>query len=252
MLFKPASGDSTEPPGVSPAASAPAGSASPPASSSADVSGTKISEEIKMGSVTLYGVQLGVFTQLENAQATSDKFRKEGSAGYILKEDTLYRVVDSVYYSENDAKAVRDIYRAGSSPDACVIRVQASGIDWKVNATREQIDAIKGAVSTIQSQVVLLINTQKAAQQNQGAADDWKTAVGSAAQKFSDASNAMMQAVGSTNADIILKLNECLTESADSLTKLSQMDSSDAVSIESGLKYDIIDILLKLQNKIMG
>jgi hypothetical protein len=205
-----------------------------------------------MGSVTLYGVQLGVFTKLENAQATSEKFKAEGSAGYILKEDTLYRVVDSVYYSENDAKAVRDVYRAGPSPDACVIRVQASGIDWRVNATQEQIDAIKGALSAMQSQIVILINAQKAAQQNQETVDAWKTTIGNAAKKFSDASGIMMQAVGSTNSDIILKLNDCLTTSAESLTKLTGMDSTGATAIESGLKYDIIDILLNLQNKIMG
>ena len=49
-------------------------------------SGTKLSEEIKMSTVTLYGVQLGVYSKLENAQSVSDQFRKNGSAGYILRK----------------------------------------------------------------------------------------------------------------------------------------------------------------------
>lgn len=255
ILFRPVFNNSTASPSVAPTSTvSPSGtiSSASPAVTGTTAPGDKLSEEIKMNSVTLYGVQLGVFSKLENAQASSDSFRKSGSAGYILKEDTLYRVVDSVYYSENDAKAVRDVFRNGASPDACVIRVQASGINWKVTATRAQIDAIKGAVAALQSQIVALINAQKAAQQNQGTPADYKAAVLSAAQKFEDASNTMMKAVGTTNSAIIVKLNECLTESADSLNKLAQTDTADGTALATGLKYNIIDLLLKLQNKIMG
>jgi hypothetical protein len=249
LLFKPASAG-TQSPGVTSQQTAPAG-VSPQASAS-DAAGAKISEEIKMSSITLYGVQLGVFTKLENAQATAEKFKAEGAAGYIMKEDALYRVIDSVYYSEGDAKTVRDAYRAGSAPDACVIRVQASGVNWKVNATREQIDAIRGAISAVQSQIVVLINAQKSDLQNQGAADNWKATIGNAAQVFSNASKTMMQAVGATNSSIILKLNDCLTAGSDSLAQLAKTDAAQVLAIESGLKYNIIDILLDLQNNIMG
>lgn len=248
LLFKPVSNGSFAP-SSSPGSSLPYASAS--SSVSPAVSG-KITEEIKMNSITLYGVQLGVFTKVDNAQATSDKFKAQGSAGYILKEDTLYRVVDSIYYNENDAKAVRDIYRGGSSPDACCLRVQATGINWKVSASREQIDAIKSAVSMMQSQIVILINLQKNMQQNIGAVEDWKGTIANVSQLFTNASNNMMGAIGKTNAKTVLDLNDCLTQSADSLLKLSQTDSSDKNALVSGLKYDIIDILLKLQNKIMS
>jgi hypothetical protein len=251
MIFQPAATAGTQTPAVTASASA-AGSSATAQETSSVLSGDKITEEIKMGSVTLYGVQLGVFTELSNAQATADKFKAEGSAGYIMKEDALYRVIDSVYYNENDAKTVRDAYRAGSSPDACVIRVQASGVNWKVNATREQIDSIRGAMSAIQSQIVVLINAQKTAVQDQGTADTWKTTAGNTAKVFADARDAMMAAIGPTNSDIIMKLNECLSDGSERLTTLSQLESSNVAGVESALKYSIIDILLDLQNKIMG
>lgn len=233
---------------MSPLPSATGASASPAPSAS----GNKLSEEIKMNAITLYGVQLGVFTKQENAEASAEKFRKDGSAGYILKEDTMLRVVDSVYYSEGDAKTLRDEYRKALSPDACILRVEASGVNWKVNATREQIDAIRSSLTTIQNQLVLLINTQKAAQLKQGTADDWKLAIGSAATQFKSSSDQLMKAVGSTNSEIIIKLNQCLVESADTLDQLSKKDSADTAALLSGLKYSIIDILLKLQQNIMG
>lgn len=251
MIFKQEATGTPTPP-ASPSESAVPGSASPQASATAGA-GAKVSGEIKLSSVTLYGVQLGVFTKQENAQAAADQFKSEGSAGYILKEDSLYRVIDSVYYSESDADTVRDAFRSsGSSPDACVIRVSVEGVNWNVNATQAQIDAIRGALSAIQSQIVVLINAQKMTQQNQGSADNWKMTVSGAAQIFTSASGKMMLAVGQTNSDVILKLNDCMAESSDSLTKLSNMDSSSVLQIESGLKYDIIDMLLNLQNKVMG
>lgn len=235
----------------SPAATTGLGASSTPAATAAP-SGDKITEEIKMNAVTLYGVQLGVYTKQENADTSSAKFKKDGSAGYILKEDTLFRVVDSVYYSESDAKALRDEYRKGFSPDACILKVEASGINWKVSATRNQIDAIKGAVTTLQSQLVILINTQKGAQQKQGTAGDWKLAIGNAAGKLKEASERLTEAVGSTNSEIINKLNSCLKEGSSSLETVSKLDTAEEAALISGLKYSIIDILLNLQKNIMG
>lgn len=251
ILFAPAFHEGSAAPTVSGTAS-PGISASATASETALPQGQKISEVIKMTAVTLYSVQLGVYTKQENAQTTSDKYKKDGSAGYILKEDTLFRVIDSVYYSENDAKVLRDVFRKGTSPDACIFKVQASGLNWNVTATREQIDTIRAALVTLQNQIVALINTQKAAQQNQGTADDWKLAISAASQRLKDASGALMRSVGTTNSEMILKLNTCLTDSAASLDALAKTDSKDTVALESGLKYNIIDILLKLQQKIMG
>jgi hypothetical protein len=253
ILVGPAANDGT---GAPTATRTVATATTPSASASATtavtaVSGTKISEEIKMNSVTLYGVQLGVFSQLENAQATSDKFRKEGSAGYLLKEETLYRVIDSVYYGESDAKTVRDQFRKGTSPDACVVRIQASGINWKVTATREQIDAIRSALSAFQGQIVALINTQKSLQQKSTSVD-YIAAVKAVSDKLKEAEATLKKQVGETNSDMINNLDACLKESADGLDKLAQTDASDTKALETGLKYNIIDILLNIQNKIMG
>ena len=205
-----------------------------------------------MNAITLYGVQLGVFTKQENAEAAAEKFKGKGSGAYIMKDDAMLRVVDSVFYSEADAKALRDEYRKSLSPDACILKVQASGVNWKVNATREQIDAIRSSLLTIQNQLALLINTQKAAQQNQGSPDDWKQAVAGASAQMKQSSDQLMKAIGSTQSEMILKLNQALLDSSEKLDQLSKTDSGNAAVLLSGLKYSIIDILLMLQQSIMG
>ncbi len=255
ILFQPVSNPS-EPTGkmTLPIASSAAGTAETSASASPTPapSGDKIKEDIKMNSITLYGVQLGVFTKQENAETSANKFKANGSAGYIMKDDALLRVVDSVFYTEADAKLLRDEYRKSLSPDACILKVEVSGVNWNVNATREQIDAIRSALISIQNQLVILINTQKSAQQNQGTADDWKLAVAGASTQLKQSSDQLMKAVGSTKSEIILKLNQSLLDSANKLDQLSQLDSTNTTALLSGLKYSIIDILLMLQHNIMG
>ncbi len=253
ILFQPVSNPS-EPTGkmTIPPTSSVAGTAETTAPSTLVPSGDKVSEDIKMNSITLYGVQLGVFTKQENAEASASKFKASGSAGYIMKDDALFRVVDSVFYTEADAKVLRDEYRKSLSPDACILKVEVSGVNWNVNATRDQINAIRSSLVTIQNQLVILINTQKAAQQNQGTADDWKQAITGASAQLKLSSDQLMKAVGSTKSEIILKLNQSLLDSASKLDQLSQMDSAKPTALLSGLKYSIIDILLMLQKNIMG
>ena len=254
IIFNPA----TSMPTLSPSANMTYASPSPGAFASLSPTGSglmatgKISEEIKMNGITLYGVQLGVFSKEDNAMTTAAKYKPEGAAGYMLKEDGLFRVVDSVYYKQDDAKVVRDAYKKGSAADACILRVEVSGISWKVSATKEQIQAIRGAIAMMQSQIVILIDTQKKAQQKQGTSEDYKAVIKTSAQKFSEASTSMMNSLGPTNSPIIKKLNDSLKESADSLTALAEADSTDAVALISGLKYNIIDILLKLEQKLLN
>ena len=213
--------------------------------------GSRLTEEIKMSTVTLYGVQLGVYSKLENAQSVSESFRKLGSAGYILKEETLFRVIDSVYYTENDAKAVRDELRKGSSPDACVIRIQAKGVNWKVTATREQIDTVRGALVAFQTQIVALINTQKSLQQNSSSVDYIAT-VKTVSGTLKESQASLERLIDVSKDTKIGKLDTCLKESAESLDKLAQTSASDTKALMTGLKYSIIDILLNIQSKIMG
>jgi hypothetical protein len=235
-------------PALTPGASA---SAKPTGTADA-ATGGRTTEEIKMNSISLYGVQLGVFSKEENAQSLVAKYKPEGAAGYVLKEEGLFRVLDSVYYNQNDAKGVRDTYKNGSATDACLLRVEVSGVNWKVSATKDQIQAIRSAITVMQSQIVILIDTQKKAQQKTGTAEDYKAVIKTSAQKFNEASTSMMNALGPTNSPVIKKLNDSLKENADSLNALADTDSTDTVALMSGLKYNIIDILLKLEQKLMS
>ena len=66
---------------------------------------------------------------------------------YILKDGSLYRVLDSVYYQQNDAKTARDAFKAQQADAACLFNVQTAGIQWNVSGSRAQIDAIKAAMN---------------------------------------------------------------------------------------------------------
>ena len=80
-----------------------------------------------------------------------------------------------------------------------------------MTASREQIDAIRGALSVFQSQIVALINTQKSLQQNQTSVD-YATTIKSVTQKLKDAKSTLNRQIGETNSEMIQKLDTCLKE----------------------------------------
>ncbi len=233
---------------------APTPSPSHSVSASATAAATTVSgsgtEEIKLNPITLYGVQLGVFNQEENARALADQMKPSGASGYILRDGDQFRVVDSVYYGQADAKTVRDQYKNSSATDASLLKVEVSGITWRVTATKEQIATIRSALLVMQSQIVVLIDTQKKAQARQGSPEDYLSVISASARKFTETDDALTQALGNTSTPQIVKLHEALTESANNLNALVQAGGGNPTALLSGLKYNIIEILLKLEQKL--
>lgn len=211
----------------------------------------KVTETITLKSITLYGVQLGVFSEEGNATSAASAFRAKGAAGYVLKEDGMYRVLDSVYYQQADAKAVRDAYKAQDADSACLLNVETAGIQWNVSGTRTQIDAIKAAVTAFQSEIVSLINTQKQADAG-GDAAATVSAIQASAAHFTDANEALSKAVGTPKSVVIASLLDCQKSAAANLNKLADESATNAVELRAGLKYNIIDILLTLENDVLN
>ncbi len=234
----------TDEPSASPSGAAGTGKADNTAASG------KVTETITLKSITLYGVQLGVFSEQGNATQAATGFRAKGAAGYVLKEDGMYRVLDSVYYQQSDAKAVRDAYKAQDQSSACLYNVATAGIQWNVSGSQVQIDAIKAAVAAFQAEIVTLINTQKQAD----AGGDTATivaAIRASAGRFSSANEELAKAVGDTKSVVIASLMDCQKTAADNLTKLADGNATNAVALRTGLKYNVIDILLTLENDVL-
>ena len=195
-------------------------------------------------------MQLGVFSEQGNATQAATGFRAKGAAGYVLKEDGMYRVLDSVYYLQEDAKAVRDAYKAQDQSSACLYNVATAGIQWNVSGSQAQIDAIKAATAAFQAEIVTLINTQKKAD----AGGDTTTiveAIRASADRFTSANEDLTRAVGDTKSVVIASLMDCQKAAAANLTKLADDNATNAVALRTGLKYNVIDILLTLENDVL-
>lgn len=220
-----------------------------PASSDTAATGDLTTEDIKINALTLYGVQLGVFDKQDNAQTLAGQLKPQGASGYVLLDGIQYRVIDSVYYTQADAKTVRDQYKAGTVADASLLKVNVTGFTLKVKASSDQITTIRSALASMQSQLVVLIDTQKKAQAKQLSNDDVVSVIRSCADKFTQTDAALTQSISTKDSPVIAKLHEALSENADSLNALAQ-NSGDTAALLSGLKYNIIDILLKLERKM--
>ncbi len=63
--------------------------------------------EISLSGRSWYALQLGAFTQENAAQQLSQQFISRGAAGYVLKENDIYRVYAAAYPTRAEAQSVQ-------------------------------------------------------------------------------------------------------------------------------------------------
>ena len=97
--------------------------------------------------LTLYMLQMGVYSTEENAQEQSERLKKLGAAGYIYNDNGVYRVIASAYLNEEDAQSVKD--RLNREGYACTIyKLERSGAELLITTDNQHLASIEKAFDT--------------------------------------------------------------------------------------------------------
>ena len=96
---------------------------------------SKVNDTLKANALSLYTIQMGAFTEEENAKAFSGELKARGGAGYIYN-DGFYRVMAIGFQSEEDANKVKDELIANDM-EASIYKLVTSGADMQITATEE-------------------------------------------------------------------------------------------------------------------
>lgn len=121
-------------------------SATQPAATSQISSGEKITEKITVREKTYYAVQVGVFTDENNAKETAKDISNRGAAGYVYKDGEKFRVIAAVYQNKEDAQSVKSNLIA-SGMTAAVYEAKAAELSFSITASEEQISVVKDIFS---------------------------------------------------------------------------------------------------------
>lgn len=207
----------------------------------------KTTDTLKAKSITLYGIQMGAFTDEENAKAFSQELKTRGGAGYIFN-DGFYRVMAIGFQSEEDAIQVKEELKTDEI-ESHVYKLTTAGADMEITAKEENIREIRSAFEiweekyrTIEEIIVSLdsggITPLEASDKIRGLKAEME-------QKR----DKLHEMNGNQNNNVILTgLVRLYDNSCRSLDIILSQNTNDKVAISSEIKYTYIDMLMQYKD----
>ncbi len=105
-------------------------------------SGSETQQKVKFSEKTIYCVQVGVFSNQENAKEMADSLKPRGAAGYTFAYQDGVRVLIAAYSSEEDAKTVCTQLK-GDGLDCTVFAMTRDPLELTITAKENSIPDIQ-------------------------------------------------------------------------------------------------------------
>lgn len=207
----------------------------------------KITDTLKANALALYGIQMGAFTDEENAKAFSQELKTRGGAGYVYN-DGFYRVMAIGFQSEEDANQVRNELKADEI-ESHVYKLTTAGADMEITATVENIAEIRSAYEIweqkYRSMEDVIVSLDSGAISSLEAADKIQVLKTEMEQKR----DKLQEMNANQNNNVVLAgLVKLYDDSCQSLDIILAKNTSDKVAISSEIKYTYIDMLMQYKD----
>ena len=208
---------------------------------------TKVTEAIKANALTLHTIQMGAFTDLNNAESYAQDLRAQGGAGYILKDD-FYRVLAVAFKTEEDARKVKTEL-AGNNLESHIYKLATAGAEMNITATEENVSTIRSSYEIWEknfwSLEQLLIDLDSSKITTSEAYDR----VSLMKADMEEREETLRKKNSSQNNNIILSGLVTLYEKGNgSLDKILSQNSYNKVAISAEIKYTYIDMLTQYKD----
>jgi len=112
---------------------------------SSEVLSAPVTDTLKFEGKKTYALQMGVYSNRDNASKQSDALQKLGAGGYIYDDGGKQRVLASAYPSESDLLTVRKRLTE-EGVESSVFVFERPAVEWVVTADKEQIRLIEQAL----------------------------------------------------------------------------------------------------------
>ena len=203
-----------------------------------ETSGEHAEEQITVSSIALYTLQAGAFSDETNAKAAAAEIIARGGAGFVAFDGNLYRALIAGYTSETDAQSVKTELDAQGIVST-VFKLESGALEFKVGAEQTQIDAIKSCFALVSDTVKNLQQIIYDADKGTNV-DDSITALKANAHTVVD----NYKSVVTSQTDATKKLTAYMDRFCTALDNIPLSAGVTAVDFSSGLKYNIIGIVV--------
>ena len=202
----------------------------------------KTERTISVAAKNMYAIQIGVYNAADNAVTASADLQKRGGAGYLL-DDGAYRIIASVYASQDDAANVRSKLLANDGISSQIYTFKSDEISVKVTATKAQADSIEKMFKlydTIVPEIeAISMEFDKGTETVAGA----KVRLTKLAEACETAQTEFNAAVNGNSNMTFTKLNSFYDSVESVLNGVAKSTETDKVKLSAKLKYIYIDIV---------
>jgi hypothetical protein len=207
----------------------------------------KITDTLNARALTLFAIQMGAFTDEENAKAFSQELKTRGGAGYIFK-DEFYRVMAIGFQSEEDARQVRYDLKEDEI-ESHIYKITTAGVDMEITATPENVTEIRSAFEMwedkYRSMEEIIVSLDSGAIAPLEAADKIRMLKMEMEQKR----DKLQEKNSNQNNNVILAgLVGLYDDSCQLLDIILSDNTNDKVAISSKIKYTYIEMLMQYKD----
>ncbi len=117
-----------------------------------------VTEEIALPASEDYLLQYGVFSSMDNAQASAEELMSIGGAGYIREEDGQFRVIISGYSAKDDALNVKERLQSDRGMQTKLIELTEGDSACTVTSAPEHTETVKSMIGEIADTHKALLN----------------------------------------------------------------------------------------------
>lgn len=203
-----------------------------------------VTRDIVFPAVSYYAIQTGAFSSDASAKEASEAIKSVGGAGYVL-HDTKYRVLASMYFDAESARAVKESL-AKNDVDCYIYSGSLPKLELSVTAPGECINALDNAYGLLfeaLEQMTALADDVDSQQKTVSEAIDalsvQKNNLDEACMGLSSCEQVFSQ---SDILDGFLSVNE---SAADAARKICENTASDAMALSSAMRYNVIDTIMR-------
>ncbi|NLG24620.1 MAG: hypothetical protein GX558_04645 [Clostridiales bacterium] len=214
-----------------------------PTALAASSSAERLTEDVRLGDVALYAVQLGAYDGADQAQVEAARYVRRGAAGYVHIDGTR-RVLGAGYATRAEAETVVKRLSEDEGIAAAVYAATAESVLLRVTATRDQLDALTIAERTLREGAQALGSLAFSLDKGEVALGDAARQVQSLAAAALAARDGLIVQAGDDPNAVASGLIELLSAFDKNLSD-SVSNGHTLMDFSSRMKYNYLDVRLK-------
>lgn len=216
-------------------------------------SASSVTGEIKLPSVECFALQMGVYSDKNNASTQAQALQLRGAGGYVMEDGGRYRVLAAAFADEASLKQVREQLTAEGLESASYV-FSAPESTLRVTASKAQLDGIAAGFEALRRLQQEMCAASLAFDQQQAEISEGKSTVNTLLTQLREANDAFM-AIADSDDYVLDAAKACFSTYDRVLSGLSEYETDRFVDFSSKMKYTHLSMAhayVSLARQVLG